>query len=297
MRRLIETFRRQLQQLWLRGDIGQNKPNLQIDGGYAQSDANIKITGGYAQSGAIISMAASDSQSGPNFLITGGSNQSGQVIKFTQASGQTGNFLEIYSSAGSLLSSLSVSGVLTNNALGGTGIVTNDITCHNVSPNGSIFNFAGTVQIQGGVGNTNYVSDPVKINPQPSNTSGNLNMLNISPTYNQASGSGSNTDLLINRTETAVMSGTQLLADFQKASSSKWKCGTNGGTVQAAPAQMASFAVASLPTTGIGVGNGSIAYASNGRKSGEGAGAGTGIPVWFDGTNWKTFYDNTTAAA
>jgi hypothetical protein len=44
-------------------------------------------------------------------------------------------------------------------------------------------------------------------------------------------------------------------------------------------------------------GAGAQSYASNGRKSGEGAGAGTGIPVWCDGTNWRTYYDNTIAAA
>jgi hypothetical protein len=56
----------------------------------------------------------------------------------------------------------------------------------------------------------------------------------------------------------------------------------------------ASFTVATLPTAGTA---GRIAYASNGRKSGEGAGAGTGVPVWDDGSNWKAFYDNTTVAA
>lgn len=35
-----------------------------------------------------------------------------------------------------------------------------------------------------------------------------------------------------------------------------------------------------------------IAFASNGRKEGEGEGAGTGCPVWWDGSNWLTFYDN-----
>lgn len=61
------------------------------------------------------------------------------------------------------------------------------------------------------------------------------------------------------------------------------------------PVAHQSAALASLPTTNLQAG--STAFASNGRKSGEGAGAGTGIPVWWDGTNWKTFYDNSTAAA
>jgi len=40
-----------------------------------------------------------------------------------------------------------------------------------------------------------------------------------------------------------------------------------------------------------------IAYATDGRRSGQGVGAGTGCPVWSDGTNWRTFYDNTVVAA
>lgn len=37
--------------------------------------------------------------------------------------------------------------------------------------------------------------------------------------------------------------------------------------------------------------------ASNGRKAAEGVGAGTGVPVWNDGTTWRTMYDNTVVAA
>jgi len=40
-----------------------------------------------------------------------------------------------------------------------------------------------------------------------------------------------------------------------------------------------------------------IAYATDGRRSGQGLGAGTGCPVWADGTNWRTFYDNSIVAA
>jgi hypothetical protein len=57
-----------------------------------------------------------------------------------------------------------------------------------------------------------------------------------------------------------------------------------------------SFTVATLPTPSAACA-GAMAYASDGRKSGEGPGAGTGIPVWCDGANWQTFYDNTVASA
>lgn len=59
--------------------------------------------------------------------------------------------------------------------------------------------------------------------------------------------------------------------------------------------QLKGFTVAALPTTNIGLYT--VTFATNGRKSGEGGGAGTGVPVWFDGTNWRTFYDNAVVAA
>ncbi|MCX6117746.1 MAG: tail fiber domain-containing protein [Proteobacteria bacterium] len=55
----------------------------------------------------------------------------------------------------------------------------------------------------------------VTTNRTSSATSGSVVNVTISPTYNQASGTAANTDLLINRTETAVGSGTQRLIDAQ----------------------------------------------------------------------------------
>ena len=52
--------------------------------------------------------------------------------------------------------------------------------------------------------------------------------LKLAPTYNQASGTASNTDLLINRTQTAVGSGAQLLIDAQVGGASKFSV-TNTG--------------------------------------------------------------------
>jgi hypothetical protein len=49
--------------------------------------------------------------------------------------------------------------------------------------------------------------------------------------------------------------------------------------------------VAALPTA-ASVGAGSIAYVTNGRRVGEASGSGTGIPVYSDGTAWRTYYDN-----
>lgn len=46
------------------------------------------------------------------------------------------------------------------------------------------------------------------------------------------------------------------------------------------------YSVANLP---VGVA-GQIAFATNGRDSGEGVGAGTGVPVYFKNGNWYVFY-------
>jgi hypothetical protein len=42
--------------------------------------------------------------------------------------------------------------------------------------------------------------------------------------------------------------------------------------------------VASLPTTGVNVGD--WAYALDGRKAGEASGSGTGVPVWWSQSAW-----------
>lgn len=53
-------------------------------------------------------------------------------------------------------------------------------------------------------------------------TGGQTTMFAIMPTYNQVSGNASNTDLLINRNETAVGTGTQLLIDAKVNDISKF---------------------------------------------------------------------------
>jgi hypothetical protein len=59
-------------------------------------------------------------------------------------------------------------------------------------------------------------------------TSGNFRIVAITPTYNQTSGTAANTDLLINRTETAVGSGAQLFADFHVGGSSRFSVSNTG---------------------------------------------------------------------
>jgi hypothetical protein len=67
-----------------------------------------------------------------------------------------------------------------------------------------------------------------------------------------------------------------------------------GGLLTATkPLQVATYAVASLPTASVRA----IAYASNGRKTGEGAGVGTGTLVYADGTAWRRVSDDSTVLA
>jgi fibronectin-binding autotransporter adhesin len=61
-----------------------------------------------------------------------------------------------------------------------------------------------------------------------SQTSGSNVAVEVIPTYNQASGTASNTDLLINRTQTAVGSGTQRLFDAQVGGSTKFNISNTG---------------------------------------------------------------------
>jgi len=59
-------------------------------------------------------------------------------------------------------------------------------------------------------------------NGSAAGTSGTEVCVSIAPTYNQASGTAANTDLLINRTQTAVGSGAQRYLDIQLAGTSKF---------------------------------------------------------------------------
>lgn len=55
-----------------------------------------------------------------------------------------------------------------------------------------------------------------------------------------------------------------------------------------------TYAVAALPG---GASAGWMAFATDGRKTGEGAGLGTGVMVYYDGTAWRRVDDGTTVAA
>lgn len=81
---------------------------------------------------------------------------------------------------------------------------------------------------------------------------------------------------------------------FQIASANAFRIFSGGEIVPEGPVRFKSYTVAALPTGTAG----NAAYASDGRKAGEGAAAGTGLPVFFDGTNWLSdYYNNVTVVA
>ncbi|MBP7804738.1 MAG: tail fiber domain-containing protein [Candidatus Pacebacteria bacterium] len=82
-------------------------------------------------------------------------------------------------------------------------------------------------------------------------TSGSVFGLKIMPTYNQASGSAANTDLFINRTETAVGSGAQNLIDAQVGSTSKFKVSNTGLITATGGLTSAGTTTLSALSTGI----------------------------------------------
>jgi len=63
--------------------------------------------------------------------------------------------------------------------------------------------------------------------------------------------------------------------------------------LEADPEPVASYTVADLPAPTVP----SLAFASDGRKSGEGAGSGTGVLVYWDGSAWVTSDDSTPVAS
>lgn len=80
-----------------------------------------------------------------------------------------------------------------------------------------------------------------------STTAGPFYAAQITRTYNQASGTAANTDLLINRTQTAVGSGAQLLIDAQVSTVSKFKVDNVGSITLAGTGNVTA---ASLAGTG-----------------------------------------------
>jgi len=62
------------------------------------------------------------------------------------------------------------------------------------------------------------------------------------------------------------------------------------------PQKLPRYTVALLPT-GANAVEGQVAFATNGRRTGQGGGAGTGVPVYWSNAAWRVFFDDTAVAA
>lgn len=173
---------------------------------------------GSAQAATLLSVPQGGTFKGsftPYALITGGTTSTGALQN---------------------LASLGASGeVLTSN---GAGVLPSFQT--NVGAVSSVSNSDGTLTISPTTGvvvaslalaHANTWTGLQTMSISNTSTSGTFQGLVISPTYNQATGTAANTDLLIQRTQTAVGSGTQRLFDAQVGGSSKFSIDNNGAVV------------------------------------------------------------------
>lgn len=105
-------------------------------------------------------------------------------------------------------------------------------------------------------------------------TSGSNVFSSLTPTYNQATGTAANTDLLINRTETAIGSGAQYLIQTQVGGVNKFLV-SNTGAVSIPGAAIPILTTITTATSGAGAGTGTLNNA----------------PVSGDPTKWLAFND------
>jgi hypothetical protein len=126
-------------------------------------------------------------------------------------------------------------------SIGADITLTNPNAARPINVSSAITNITGILGIGEGVGTTDSTAttylrrtaeDGAEIVTSNTSTSGSVTSFQITPTYNQTSGTAQNTDLLINRTETAVGSGSQYLIDAQVDGVSKFSV-NNGGYITA----------------------------------------------------------------
>jgi hypothetical protein len=134
------------------------------------------------------------------------------------------------------------------------------------------------------VGSTGGVGELFLLGITSTATSGQMYGLRINNTYNQASGTAANTDLLINRTETAVGSGAQYLIQAQVGASDRFILFNNGNTSILGAIRLGSTSSASAnlhltPTFGS-----AAAWGTSGRTFRVDAGTATDTSTAASGT-------------
>lgn len=154
------------------------------------------------------------------------------------------------------VSGLTATGTVTGNGINGTTFVQ--------SPTITAPNNNQTLAI-GGTRTFNAANTAINLNTGSiTNSTGQINVVSITPIYNQTSTAAA-TDLLINRTQTAVGSGAQLLIDAQVSNTSKFSV-SNTGLIQsqALTASKVVFTDASKNLTSTGIGTSSQLIAGDG---------------------------------
>lgn len=129
----------------------------------------------------------------------------------------------------------------------------------------SIYSSGGTNYLAGNVGiGTTAPGSPLQVSATSTATSGTVYNVQITPTYNQTSSSAANTDLLINRAQTAVGSGTQRLIDAQVGGASMFSVDNLGNVVAAGTITAASITGSSTSSNNLAGGAaGSLPYQSS----------------------------------
>jgi hypothetical protein len=118
-----------------------------------------------------------------------------------------------------------------------------------------------TLSLQAGTFTTAVARDMTEATSTNTQTAEQVDAFAIKPIYNQASGTASNTDLKIDRTETAVGSGTQNLVDFMVDSVSKFRITTAGiinSVVASAPASVPTNEIAMWVADIFGAGSATL---------------------------------------
>ena len=132
----------------------------------------------------------------------------GTSLAVNEATGYTGNLMDLQ------VGGLNKFKVEYNGTLTGAGFSISSLGSAHFNGNlqANVLTFLGSVPSTLGV---------LRYSSTISDT-GNQNVVRIAPVYNQIASTASNTDILINRTETSVGSGTQMLIDAQVGGVSKF---------------------------------------------------------------------------
>jgi hypothetical protein len=159
--------------------------------------------------------------------------QSEAIVQLKTAQNQTGNALEINSPTGTggnlakvdangLLTLTNNLGTATSNMFTMAGLNGSNVTLNNYGNltlagvyTGILNNLIGSLSLQAAGSNSNSYFTTIGFAFAATDTSGTKKCLAVTPSYNQTSGNAANTDLLINRTETSLGSGTQRSIDCQ----------------------------------------------------------------------------------